>query len=341
MAGPIYRPGEGVEDGWILIDGRRVVDAGQGRPPQTPEARGLVLPALVDAHTHVGDRVGRGTLPPGLSLDALVKPPDGLKHRLLRETPRAALVAGMREARAELRAAGTRAFVDFREGGLDGARMLREAGDAPRAVSMARCAGAWDDAEAEAVLREADGIGLSGLGDVPSDVPERAAAVASRRKKRFALHLSEARREDVPRALALRPDFLVHVCAYEHDDLARIAAARVPVVLCPRSNARFGRAPDAPAMLDAGIALALGSDNAMFHRLDVLEDARLLARLYPAVPVHAWLDAAIAGGARVVDGAVPRAWLRKGDDAGLLVVEADDVEALFAPHRPRTLCALV
>ena len=76
--GRIYRPGEGWEHGWILHDGARVVDAGQGAPPRTPEAHGIVLPSLVDAHTHVGDRVARGHDLRGMSLAEVVKPPHGL-----------------------------------------------------------------------------------------------------------------------------------------------------------------------------------------------------------------------------------------------------------------------
>jgi cytosine/adenosine deaminase-related metal-dependent hydrolase len=304
------------------MEAGRIVEAGQGRPPRAPDETGIIVPAPVDAHTHVGDRVGRGSVPAGASLDLVVKPPHGLKHQLLRETPRDALVIGMRAAIDELHTANVRAFIDFREQGLDGARMLREAaaGKPVRAVVMARCAGAWDDAEADAIAREADGIGLSGLGDVDSDVPERAARAARRHGKRFALHLSEAVREDVGRALDLRPDLVVHLCEATKDDFASIADARVPVVLCPRSNALFGRVPDAPAMLAAGIPLALGSDNAMFHSLDPLLDARLLAERYPFVSGATWLDLAIVGGGRVLDGTTPRSWLRTGDPGALRVL---------------------
>lgn len=335
LAGDVYRPREGIEEGWLLVDDGRVVDAGTGRPPQAPDATGFVLPAPVDAHTHVGDRVGRGADLSGMPLADVVKPPDGLKHRLLRETPRERLVAGMRDALAELRGFGTRAFVDFREGGAEGVARLREAGDAPRAVVMARPRDAWDDAEAREVARVADGIGLSALGDVASDVPERAARAARAEGKRFALHLSEDTREDMGRALGLRPDFLVHLCEATRDDLRAAADARVPVVLCPRSNALFGRAPPARAMLDLGVTIALGSDNAMFHELDVILDARHLAHAHPDVPHETWLDAAIVGGARVADGAAPRSWLRKGDRADVVVLEGRGLDAAFGARGPR------
>lgn len=326
VAGTVYRPMIGLDEGWILHDGARVVDAGQGRPPQRPEAEGLILPAPVDAHTHVGDMVGRGRELRGMTLAEVVRPPHGLKHRLLRETPRAALVDGMRRAIGELRTAGARACIDFREQGVDGVRMLREAARDFRALAYARCGSAWDDAEAELVAREADGIGLSAIGDVHDDVPERAAAAARRHGKPFALHFSEDARDDAPRALDLRPRFLVHACRATRDDLHSIAGEKVPLVLCPRSNALFGRAPPVRDILELGIPFALGSDNAMFHPLDVLADARELAAAHPDVPRETWLDAAIVTGGELAEGG-RRSWLQKGDPAELLVVPG--LDALF------------
>lgn len=323
VAGRIYRPGEGWEDGWILHDGARVLDAGQGRAPQPPEASGIILPSLVDAHTHVGDRVARGIDLRGLSLADVVKPPHGLKHRVLRETPRATLVAGMRDALVEAGTSGARIVADFREGGVDGVAMLREAAEgAPtRPLALGRAPG-WSDEEIARVLDVADGIGFPGLADAAGDAPERAAAACRRTRKPFALHLSEAEREDVARALELRPAFLVHVARATPEDLDAVAAARVPIVTCPRSNALFGQRADVPAMLDRGIVVALGSDNAMFHPLDVLADARHLAAAWPLIARETLLDMSIVGGRRALGLPTPRSWLRKGDPADLVVLRA-------------------
>lgn len=344
VAGTVYRPGVGFSDGWILHEGGRVVETGAGRPPVAPEATGVVLPSPVDAHTHVGDRVGRGRHDlRGLSLAQVVAPPDGLKHRLLASTPEEDLLAGMREALREIAAAGCRFHVDFREQGVAGALLLRRAaeGSPVRPIILGRPSRGWSDEEADAVLDAADGFGLSGLGDVKDDTPERMADLARRRGRRFALHFSEERREDAARALSLRPDFLVHVVASPPEDLRRIADARVPVVCCPRSNALFGRRPDVRAMLDLGIAVALGSDNAMFHPLDVLQDARLLRQQDPRLAPAELLDAAILGGARIVHGPqAPPPALIKGAPADLVVLEprgADPFDAVFGEAPPRIL----
>lgn len=329
VAGVLWRPGEGATEGWIQHEEGRIVATGDGRPPAPPDATGFVMPAPIDAHTHVGDRVGRGLDLAGKSLHEVVAPPDGIKHRLLNATPPPVLEAGMRSAIAEARAAGARVLVDFREQGVEGVRMLRRASEGldARVIALGRPRSDWDDAESDLVAREADGIGLSSMGDVTRDVPERAAAAARRHRKRFALHLSEARREDVARAMELRPDFVVHVATATEDDLQVIADARVPIVTCPRSNAHFGLRADVPRMLELGIPLALGSDNAMLHPLDVLLDARLLAARHPEVPRERWLEAATAGGALALR--EPRSsWLRKGDSAAFVVLAQDDPLAL-------------
>jgi cytosine/adenosine deaminase-related metal-dependent hydrolase len=57
-------------------------------------------------------------------------------------------------------------------------------------------------------------------------------------------------------------------------------------------------AADAPALLAAGVRLALGTDSlASVETLDVLDDAVLLARQFPALPGAAIVRMATQGGA--------------------------------------------
>lgn len=314
VAGVIYRPGEGQRDGWILHDGRRVIDEGEGVPPSPPHARGFIMPSPVNAHTHAGDYVARGRFPRGASLAEVVAPPDGFKHRVLRETPPDLLREGMRAAVEESSLAKT--FIDFREGGEAGSAMLRDV--APHAKIFGRCARDYDEAEAQRVLAIADGYGLSALGDAKGDMPERAAALARRLGKAFALHLSEDKREDAQRAISLSPAFVVHCVLATRQDLRALSGARVPIVVCPRSNALFGALPPVQEMLDEGVTLALGTDNAMMHPMNVLDDARFLfAR---GLPREALLDALVVGGRLCAFGMAPSSFLRKGDEADFVVL---------------------
>ena len=76
LAGDNYEPVEGrvvVEDGEIAA----VEEGSTG-------SNDIVCPAFVNAHTHIGDSIAKEA-GRGLSLEKLVAPPDGPKHRLLRE----------------------------------------------------------------------------------------------------------------------------------------------------------------------------------------------------------------------------------------------------------------
>ena len=70
-------------------------------------------------------------------------------------------------------------------------------------------------------------------------------------------------------------------------------------MLCPRSNEFLGNGvPPLALLLGNGVFLALGTDSlASCASLDVIEDARLLARKFPRVPKAAILHALTRGGA--------------------------------------------
>lgn len=324
--GPRWEGGAFVE-GWVGVEGGRIASVGRGDPPARADARGVLVPSLVNAHTHVGDRVARGRIPEGISLEALVAPPHGLKHRILAATPPHALMAGMREALIEARSAGTRVLYDFREGGIEGALALRQAAEESGAfpVILGR--------PAEAIAA-CDGLGLSALRDAPHEA--RAQRDAARKAgKRFALHWSEGEREDVDAMLELAPDFAVHAVRATPGDLSRIADARVPLVACPRSNARLVAAlPDVGAWLDAGIDACLGSDNAMLQSVSVLDELRFAREAWPQLPPGSLVEMAVdAPRRRLAPPEAMQAW-RAGEPADFVALApqgASPLAALFAP----------
>lgn len=91
----------------------------------------------------------------------------------------------------------------------------------------------------------------------------------------------------------------VHCVNVDADDAKLLAARGSVAVLCPRSNEFLGNGlPPLALLLESGIALALGTDSlASCASLDVLEDARLLARKFPRVPKTVLLHALTRGGA--------------------------------------------
>lgn len=288
VAGRLYTPTGFREATVTLADGR----VEEVRPGVEADAtvRGLILPAFVNAHTHLGDAVVEEE--PVGTLEEIVAPPDGLKFRRLREASAEAMDRALRRALREMVRTGTAAFCDFREGGVAGARALRQAvdGSVVHGTILARPKDlAYDAEEVEGLLAEADGVAASGVADWDYGALEQLARHVRRRKRIFALHASEAQREDLDAILNLKPDFLVHMTAATPADWERCAEEGLPVVVCPRSQLFFGRAPDLPGMAEAGLRMALGTDNAMVARPSMLREmetayrvARLRGRLAPA-----------------------------------------------------------
>ena len=86
----------------------------------------LLLPGLINAHTHVGDSVAKDfTSNPDLS--STVDPIVGIKRKILSRTDPTHLEAFMKNTAVSMLKSGIAAFADFREGGLDGVKLLRRA----------------------------------------------------------------------------------------------------------------------------------------------------------------------------------------------------------------------
>jgi cytosine/adenosine deaminase-related metal-dependent hydrolase len=257
--------------------------------PYTGKADRWIAPAFFNAHTHLGDTVAMDLPAEGRSLADLVKPPDGLKHRILVATPRDRLIAGMRASIRTMVSTGTAGFVDFREGGVAGVEALRKAGAGLpcRPVIFGR----------EGGERVSDGIGISSVHDVPdAEEQVRNARIMGRL---VAFHAGEKNANDVDEALGFEPDMLVH-CTHATDaQLRRAADMDIPIVVCPRSNWVLGVAaspahPPIRRIRESGGRFFLGTDNVMFVQPDMLAEMAFVANIYREPPEEI-LRAAIAG----------------------------------------------
>lgn len=319
--------GRAVVDGTVPqlslgLEGGRIRKRLEGPPPASPVAEGLLLPAPVNAHTHVGDAFARGADVP-TDLEAAVAPPDGLKHRLLDDATREDLVAGMRGVVREMLRSGSSRFLDFRENGLDGVAALEEAAsDLPAEPTMlARPEEPGYDAEEVAQLLEAaDGIGLSGTNDVPRKDARAMAEAAHEADAAFALHASEGEREDLDRVLELDPDLVVHMVHATDEDLQDLAGADVPVVVCPRSNDHFAEIPPVEAMAEAGVDVALGTDNAMLHPARVLDESAFLREQRPDLDAETVYEWTFRTSRELAPGAPPDPF-EEGSPADVIVAE--------------------
>ena len=261
LAGPDFTPTEGrvvVEDG--------TVEAVEEAPTDSTD---IVLPAFVNAHTHVGDSIAKEA-GGGLSLDELVAPPDGLKHRLLRAASREEKVGAMRRSLSFMEASGTTAFLDFREGDVEGVETLREAvsGLDIEPVILGR--------GSVAAMEAGDGFGASGARDGEFGAERNATREAG---KPFGIHAGERDAADVNPALDLDPDFLVHMVHPEPLHLDRLEDEAIPVVVCPRSNLVTGvGVPPIRELLDR-TDVALGTDNVFLNSPSMFREMEFTAKL--------------------------------------------------------------
>jgi cytosine/adenosine deaminase-related metal-dependent hydrolase len=207
-------------------------------------------------------------------------PPDGLKHRYLRDAPDEELIMSMRSFTDIMFRTGTTGFVDFREGGRRGVELLRLSSPAPHAMILGRPAGGGCDAEQiDSILDIADGIGISGISDMNGKELDMIADRVGRRKKVLGIHVSEMRREDIGRVLSLSPSFVVHMVEASDGDMRACADSGIPIVSCPRSNMFFGKVPPVGRMFASGADIAIGTDNAMLCVPDMRAEAAALAGL--------------------------------------------------------------
>ncbi|KAA9407841.1 amidohydrolase family protein [Haloarcula hispanica] len=294
------------------VEGRVVVEDGEIAAVEETavDSDDIVVPAFVNAHTHIGDSIAKEA-GEGLSLEELVAPPDGLKHRLLRDASRDELVAAMARTLSFMEQSGTGAFIEFREGGVEGVRAIQDAlaGSDLDSVILGR--------ETTDAMELADGFGASGANDSEFGAERRATRQAG---KLFGIHAGEVDSSDINPALDLDPDFLVHMVHAESLHLERVADSEIPVVVCPRSNivTDVGR-PPVEELADR-TTVALGTDNVMLNSPSMFREMEFTAKLYD-ISAREVLRMATVNGAEIAG--LGGGLVKPGQPARLLVLDGD------------------
>ena len=292
------------------VEGRVVVEDGKIESIEEDEARSdnIIIPAFVNAHTHIGDSIAKEA-GEGLTLEELVAPPDGLKHRLLEAADREELVEAMARTISYMETAGTASFLEFREGGVEGVRAIEEAlhGKEIDAIVLGR--------ESIEAMEASDGFGASGANDAEFSGERKATASAG---KLFGIHAGEVDSSDINGALDLEPDFLVHMVHPEPLHLQRLADSEIPVVACPRSNAATDVGlPPLRDLLDR-TTVALGTDNVMMNGPSMFREMEFTAKLMDVSTTEV-LQMATVNGAEIAG--LNCGLIEPGRDSDLVVLD--------------------
>ena len=195
----------------------------------------VVMPSFFNSHVHLMDSV---VLAPKMPLEDLVGP-GGYKFRVLSSAKESEIVEVNKQAISFAISQGTTGFADFREMGMKGLKILRKADGLRAVIPLSRPESLE---EAEDIIKEAfvKGFGMSSIRDHEYSFLEELRELAKKNGLFFGIHAGERDDVDVEGAIALEPDFLVHMNRSSAKNLKVVLDNGIPVISCIRSNFFFG-----------------------------------------------------------------------------------------------------
>ncbi len=286
----------------IVVDEGKIIEIGkEAKEGKIIDVDGAVVcPSFINGHIHIGDSIIKDE-GYGLSLSEMVKPPNGVKHVALSNASDDDLIDAMRQSMKEMVESGTTHFIDYREGGIEGVKLLKKASaDLPiKPIILGRDDSFYgDDPDLGKVkkaihklLKIADGIAPSGFGEITSDVAGLIVEECNRQGKISSIHvaesesnqiesLNESNRTEIAKGVAAKFNQLVHLTNPKSDDLELVSKSMQNVVVCPRANATLnvGVAP-LNRMLELNIKPLLGTDNVMLNSPNMLRELEFTLKI--------------------------------------------------------------
>ena len=281
--------------GNIVVDEGKIIEIGKEvKEGKIVDVDGAVIcPSFINGHIHIGDSIIRDECY-GLSLGEMVKPPNGVKHVALANADDDELLDAMKSSMWDMVKSGTTHFIDYREGGIDGIKLLKKAArDIPiKPIILGRDGSFYgDDPDLSKVktavrklLKVADGIAPSGFGEITIEVANLIVEECENAGKISSIHVAESEfnqieslnkygRSEIQKGVESNFTQLVHLTNPKNNDLDLISKSGQNVVVCPRANAALnvGVAP-LNQMLNLGIKPLLGSDNVMINSPNMLRE---------------------------------------------------------------------
>jgi len=270
----------GIEKGYLGFEKGLIVETGKGIPNKKPICKGLIVPSLVNCHTHIGDsfiREKKINLPK--SIEDLVTPPNGLKHKLLKETSDEDIIKGMEKSIETMINSGTEYFCDFRENGILGICQLKAALYMTKISSIILSRPdeiKYVKSEVDVLLKNSNGIAISSISDWDFQDIKKISDHTNKKNKIFSLHASERIRENIDDILDLNPSFLVHMLKATESDLQNAKEKNIPIIICPKANSFFGLKPNFNLLKKVGVNLLIGTDNAMINPPVILDEIKYI-----------------------------------------------------------------
>ena len=286
----------------IVVDDGRIIeikkDVKEGKIIDVDGA--VVCPSFINGHIHIGDSIIKD-VGYGLSLSEMVKPPDGVKHRALAEATDDELILAMQESMWDMVNSGTTHFIDYREGGIKGIKLLRKASqDIPiKPIILGRDDSFYgDDPDLGKVkiairklLKAADGIAPSGFGEITDEVANLIVQECAKQGKISSIHVAESEsnqieslnkfnKTEIEKGISSNFSQLVHLTNPKNNDLELVSKSDASIVVCPRANAALNvGVARLNEMLKSGIRPLLGTDNVMLNSPNMLRELEFTLKL--------------------------------------------------------------
>lgn len=349
----------------VRISGKHLQQIGHQLSPEkdevTLDCEGLLMmPGLINSHTHIGDSIGKDI---GIDSDVEEKihPVTGFKQKILKNSDKSHLTSFIKNSCISMIRKGITTFIDFREGGIDGINLLKNAtSDIPiRHIILGRIEYYQDfkdikknipipesgKKDLQNLLKNCDGLGISG----PNEFSDSALRYFAKIKKIRAIHSAEteesnniskkiSKKTETQRALFSKPNFLVHMTYASKTDLATVAKNRINIVVCPRANATLAEGiPDVSMMLNAGCNVAIGTDNVMINSPDMFREMDYLWKVSMGIKKERLapkniLQMATSNASNILGGKVGIIQNNKIADCIFIEKHSIDLDPMHNPH---------
>jgi cytosine/adenosine deaminase-related metal-dependent hydrolase len=304
---------EVINDGYIVIEDSRIQEVSRGEFPKADKVIErkdcVVIPGFINAHTHIGDSVFKES-GLGKNLNELFKPPNGLKHKLLKNTSGTTIRNGIENTLSEMLQSGIVVFADFREEALAGVKILHGTLDNKliKGCIFGRLDFSFSNESLEknnigypedillssnAMKDFINGIVPTSPNDVTDEALRQLSSINEKNNWLRITHVAEdpnsieisKRRTgltEVERAINyFKADSLVHGIYLNEQDLDMIADENIPITCCPKANALLGLdLPLIPDMIKKEILVSLGTDNVMLNPPDMFKEMSFALTIY-------------------------------------------------------------
>lgn len=290
----------------IAIEDGRIIEISAEKIPSDHkiDAEGCIIaPGFINAHVHTADSILKD-LGDGKSLDEIVKPPMGLKHRILENTKDEKIIEATRTSIIEMISTGTTTFIDYREGGIKGIKLLKNAlKDLPiNSIILGRDPIFLEEDpntrklknRIKKLLKFADGIGPSGFGEITDETAHTIVEECERWDKIASIHVAESikaqklsmektGKSEVKRAIDAGFHLLVHFTNPLPGDLQLVSKNKTTIVTCPRSNGILSTGIPPIPEIHENVNLLLGTDNIMFNAPDMFREMEYTLKVTRAI----------------------------------------------------------